>query len=45
MRDLVLAAYKGPLTIDVLNEPVDKPRQVGKVKRLVRIAAIGGVQP
>ena len=45
MRDLVLAAYKGPVTIDVLNEPVDKPRQVGKVKRLVRIAAIGGVQP
>jgi DNA-binding FadR family transcriptional regulator len=24
MRDLVLAAYTGPMTIDVLNEPIDK---------------------
>ena len=45
MRDLVLAAYNGPVTIDVLNQPQDKPRTVGKVKRLVRSAAIGGVQP
>ena len=45
MRDLVLAAYKGPVTIDVLNEPVDKKRPVGKVKRLVRTAAIDGDPP
>ena len=42
MRDLVLAAYKGPMTIDVLNQALDKPRQVGKVKRLVRSAACVG---
>ena len=39
MRDLVLAAYKGPMTIDVLNEPVDKLRQVNNVKRHVRPVA------
>jgi GntR family transcriptional regulator, transcriptional repressor for pyruvate dehydrogenase complex len=33
MRDLVLAAYKGPMTIDVLHEPTTKPRPVGNVKR------------
>jgi DNA-binding FadR family transcriptional regulator len=39
MRDLVLAAYKTPMTIDVLNEPNEptgKLRAVGKVKRAVR---------
>jgi DNA-binding FadR family transcriptional regulator len=34
MRDLVLAAYPGPVTIDVLNEPVAKMRPVSKVRRL-----------
>ena len=33
MRDLVLAAYKGPATSAVLNEPVGKLRAIGKVKR------------
>lgn len=33
MRDLVLAAYKGPVTLDVLNEPASKPRAVAKVRR------------
>jgi DNA-binding FadR family transcriptional regulator len=33
MRDLVLAAYDGPVTIDVLREPARKPRPVGKVRR------------
>lgn len=36
MRDLVLRAYKSPLTIDVLNETTGKPRAVGKVKRPAR---------
>ena len=36
MRDLVLAAYKGPMTIDVLNEPVGELRPVSKVKRHAR---------
>ena len=39
MRDLVLAAYKTPMTIDVLNEantPNGKLRAVRKVKRAVR---------
>ncbi len=35
MRDLVLAAYEGPVTIDVLSEPARKPRAVGKVRRPV----------
>jgi DNA-binding FadR family transcriptional regulator len=39
MRDLVLAAYKGPMTIDVLSEPVGKLRPVGNIKRRVRPAA------
>ena len=39
MRDLVLAAYKGPVTIEVLNEPVGRLRAVAKVKRAVRKAA------
>ncbi len=41
MRDLVLAAYKGPMTIAVLNEPIGKPRPLGNVKRLARPVATG----
>ncbi|MBL8386203.1 MAG: FadR family transcriptional regulator, partial [Burkholderiales bacterium] len=37
MRDLVLAAYKGPMTIDVLNPPDGKPRSIGKVRRAGRV--------
>lgn len=33
MRTLVLAAYDGPMTIDVLNKPATKPRAVSKVRR------------
>ena len=33
MRDLVLAAYKGPTTIDVLSAPVGRLRPVGKVRK------------
>lgn len=33
MRDLVLAAYDGSVTIDALSEPARKPRAVGKVRR------------
>lgn len=33
MRDLVLAAYKGRTTIDVLSEPAGGLRPVGKVRR------------
>ena len=33
MRDLVLAAYKGPTTIDVLSEPIARLRPVGKVRK------------
>ena len=33
MRDLVLAAYKGPMTIAVLNQPPGKLRPIGNVKR------------
>lgn len=33
MRDLVLAAYKWPMTIDVLNQPTGIPRSLGRVKR------------
>ena len=36
MRDLVMAAYKGPMTIDVLNEPAGRQRPIGNVKRPVR---------
>ncbi len=39
MRDLVLAAYKGPMTIDALVEPVERLRPVGNVKRRMRPAA------
>ena len=39
MRELVMAAYKGPATIDVLNEQIGKQRPVGKVKRQARPAA------
>jgi DNA-binding FadR family transcriptional regulator len=39
MRDLVLAAYKGPMTIDVLNEPIGKLRPIGNVKRKADPAA------
>lgn len=38
MRDLVLAAYETPMTIDVLNQPVSKLRPVAKVKRPARPA-------
>ncbi|KAF3996563.1 FadR/GntR family transcriptional regulator [Glaciimonas immobilis] len=37
-RDLVLSAYKAPMTIDVLNERIGKPRPVGIVKRPSRLA-------
>ncbi len=33
MRDLVLVAYKEPMTIDVLNQPIGRPRALNKVKR------------
>jgi len=33
MRDLVLSAYKGPMTIDVLNVPIGRLRPIGNVKR------------
>lgn len=33
MRDLVLRAYKSPMTIDVLSEPVGKQQPVRRVKR------------
>ncbi len=33
MRDLVLAAYKGPVSIAVLNRPIGKLRPIGNVKR------------
>lgn len=33
MRDLVLAAYDGSTTIDVLNKPARKPRPISKVLR------------
>ena len=33
MRDLVLSAYKGPMTIAVLNEPIGKQRPVSSVRR------------
>ncbi len=41
MRDLVLAAYDGSVTIDVLSEPARKPRAVGKVRRPATTAARG----
>jgi DNA-binding FadR family transcriptional regulator len=36
MRDLVLQAYKSPMTIDVLSEPVGKQRPVRRIKRPAR---------
>jgi GntR family transcriptional repressor for pyruvate dehydrogenase complex len=36
MRDLVLQAYKSPMTIDVLSEPVGKQRPVHRIKRPAR---------
>jgi DNA-binding FadR family transcriptional regulator len=39
MRDLVLSVYKAPMTIDVLNEPIGKPRRVDNVKRHARPVA------
>ena len=33
MRDLVLSAYKGSMTIDVLNVPIGRLRPIGNVKR------------
>ena len=39
MRDLVMAAYKGPMTIDVLNQPSGKQRPIRNVKRPVRLVA------
>ena len=39
MRDLVMAAYKGPMTIDVLSEPAGRQRPIGNVKRPVRLVA------
>ena len=38
MRDLVLSAYKAPMTIDVLNEPIGKPRPIRKFRRQQRAA-------
>ncbi len=44
MRDLVLSAYKAPMTIDVLNEPIGRLRPVGNVMRQARPAAkIAGI--
>lgn len=40
MRDLVLAAYKAPTTIDVLIDPIGKLRPVGKVRRYARPAVL-----
>ena len=37
MRDLVLNVYKGPMTIDVLNEPAGKLRSARNVKRNGRL--------
>jgi DNA-binding FadR family transcriptional regulator len=39
MRDLVLSVYSAPMTIDILNKPIGKPRPVGNVKKSVRPAA------
>ena len=46
MRDLVMAAYKGPVTIDVLNEPAArKQRPVGAVKAKLRLPANRAARP
>lgn len=39
MRDLVLKAYKSPMTIDVLSEPVGRPRPMRRVMRPARLQA------
>jgi DNA-binding FadR family transcriptional regulator len=39
MRDLVLAAYPGSMTIDVLTQPAGKLRAIGKVRRAARTVA------
>ena len=39
MRDLVLSAYEGPMTIDVLKLPTGKLRPVGNVRRRAPSAA------
>jgi hypothetical protein len=36
MRDLVLAAYEGPMTIDVLSSPARKMRPIAKVRRATK---------
>jgi DNA-binding FadR family transcriptional regulator len=36
MRDLVMAAYPTPTTIDLLNEPVSRLRAVGRVRRVAK---------
>lgn len=38
MRDLVLFAYKGPMTIDVLSEPAGAPRPIAAIRHRVRAA-------
>lgn len=40
MRDLVLAAYEGPMTIDVLSSPARKMRPIAKVRRAVKAAKV-----
>ena len=37
MRDLVLAAYSGPMTIDVLHKPPGRQRSISKVRREARV--------
>jgi DNA-binding FadR family transcriptional regulator len=39
MRDLVLAAYPGTMTIDVLAQPAGRPRPIGKVRRTARASS------
>ena len=39
MRDLVLAAYPGTMTIDVLAQPAGRPRPIGNVRRTSTRAA------
>jgi DNA-binding FadR family transcriptional regulator len=41
MQDLVLAAYDGPMTIDVLHKPPGKQRPISKVRREAPVA-VGG---
>lgn len=39
MRDLVLAAYDGPMTIDVLNKPAGRQRPISRVRREASLAS------